>query len=119
MKHYSFDQDGYIDNPLYDEVTGERVNFSPRKPSEHNILDHAREAWDTLTKGFKSVANVVGGYSAGTIELTPEELQETADKWRRQAQDMSRTLNGFNGTFLSIPRAAIVSDLYPSCGIFK
>lgn len=50
MKHYSFDQDGYIDNPLYDEVTGERVNFSPRKPSEHNILDHALEAWDTLTK---------------------------------------------------------------------
>ncbi|KAA8756452.1 lipase family protein [Paenibacillus sp. UASWS1643] len=113
MKHYSFDQDGYIDNPLYDEVTGERVNFSPRKPSEHNILDHAREAWDTLTKGFKSVANVAGGYSAGTIELTPEELKETADKWRRQAQDMSRTFERIQRNFFEYTESSHSQRLVP------
>jgi hypothetical protein len=109
----SFDQDGYIDNPLYDKVTGERVNFSPRKPSEHNILDHARDAWDTLTKGFKSVANVVGGYSAGTIELTPEELQETADKWRRQAQDKSHTFERIQRNFFEYTESSHSQRLVP------
>ena len=37
MKHYKFDENGYIVNSLYDEVTGERVLFSPRKPSDHNL----------------------------------------------------------------------------------
>ncbi|WP_256704224.1 lipase family protein [Paenibacillus sp. FSL R5-0766] len=113
MKHYSFDDDGYIDNTLYDEITGERVSFSPRKPSDHNILDHAREAWDTLSKGFKSVVNVVGGYSAGTIELTPEELKEIAGKWSRQAQDMSRTFERIQRNFFEYTESSHSQRLVP------
>jgi hypothetical protein len=113
MKHYSFDDDGYINNPLYDEITGERVSFSPRKPSDHNILDHAREAWDTLTKGFKSVVSVVGGYSAGTIELTPEELKEIAAKWSRQAQDMSRTFERIQRNFFEYTESSHSQRLVP------
>ncbi|CAM4346767.1 hypothetical protein [Paenibacillus xylanexedens] len=113
MKHYSFDDDGYIDNTLYDEITGERVSFSPRKPSDHNILDHTREAWDTLSKGFKSVVNVVGGYSAGTIELTPEELKEIAGKWSRQAQDMSRTFERIQRNFFEYTESSHSQRLVP------
>ncbi|MGE6574296.1 lipase family protein [Paenibacillus xylanexedens] len=113
MKHYSFDDDGYIDNTLYDEITGERVSFSPRKPSDHNILDHAREAWDTLSKGFKSVVNVVGGYSSGTIELTPEELKEIAGKWSRQAQDMSRTFERIQRNFFEYTESSHSQRLVP------
>ncbi|WP_413407277.1 lipase family protein [Paenibacillus amylolyticus] len=113
MKHYSFDDDGYIDNTLYDEITGERVSFSPRKPSDHNILDHAREAWDTLSKGFKSVVNVVGGYSAGTIELTSEELKEIAGKWSRQAQDMSRTFERIQRNFFEYTESSHSQRLVP------
>ncbi|MCP1186527.1 hypothetical protein [Paenibacillus sp. 1781tsa1] len=113
MKHYSFDEDGYIDNTLYDEITGERVSYSPRKPSDHNILDHTREAWDTLSKGFKSVVNVVGGYSAGTIELTPEELKEIAGKWSRQAQDMSRTFERIQRNFFEYTESSHSQRLVP------
>jgi hypothetical protein len=113
MKHYSFDDEGYIDNTLYDETTGERVSYSPRKPSDHNILDHAREAWDTLSKGFKSVVNVVGGYSAGTIELTPEELKEIAGKWSRQAQDMSRTFERIQRNFFEYTESSHSQRLVP------
>ncbi|MCP1186532.1 hypothetical protein [Paenibacillus sp. 1781tsa1] len=113
MKHYSFDEDGYIDNTLYDEITGEQVSYSPRKPSDHNILDHAREAWDTLSKGFKSVVNVVGGYSAGTIELTPEELKEIAGKWSRQAQDMSRTFERIQRNFFEYTESSHSQRLVP------
>ncbi|KAA8747786.1 lipase family protein [Paenibacillus sp. UASWS1643] len=113
MKHYSFDDEGYIDNILYEEITGERVSYSPRKPSDHNILDHAREAWDTLSKGFKSVVNVVGGYSAGTIELTPEELKEIAGKWSRQAQDMSRTFERIQRNFFEYTESSHSQRLVP------
>ncbi|WP_339297993.1 hypothetical protein MKY92_24845 [Paenibacillus sp. FSL R5-0623] len=113
MKHYSFDDEGYIDNILYDEITGERVSYSPRKPSDHNILDHAREAWDTLSKGYKSVVNVVGGYSAGTIELTPEELKEIAGKWSRQAQDMSRTFERIQRNFFEYTESSHSQRLVP------
>jgi len=113
MKHYSFDEDGYIDNTLYDEITEEQVSYSPRKPSDHNILDHAREAWDTLSKGFKSVVNVVGGYSSGTIELTPEELKEIAGKWSRQAQDMSRTFERIQRNFFEYTESSHSQRLVP------
>ncbi|OMF64877.1 DUF2974 domain-containing protein [Paenibacillus sp. FSL R5-0766] len=113
MKHYSFDEDGYINNTLYDEITGEQVRYSPRKPSDHNILDHAREAWDTLSKGFKSVVNVVGGYSAGTIELTPEELKEIAGKWSCQAQDMSRTFERIQRNFFEYTESSHSQRLVP------
>lgn len=109
MEHYKFDDDGYVSNTLYDEITGEQVGYSPRKPSDHSILDHAREAWDTMSKGLKSVVNIVGGYSAGTIELTPEELREVAQKWSQQAQDMSRTFERIQRNFSNIRKAVIAS----------
>ncbi|QKS56999.1 DUF2974 domain-containing protein [Paenibacillus barcinonensis] len=113
MKHYKFDDDGYVSNTLYDEITGEQVTFSPRKPSDHNILDHAREAWDTMSKGLKSVVNIVGGYSAGTIELTPEELREVAQKWSQQAQDMSRTFERIQRNFFEYTESSHSKRLVP------
>ncbi|WP_154985891.1 lipase family protein [Paenibacillus polysaccharolyticus] len=113
MKHFQFDEDGYVSNTLYDEITGEQVSYSPRKPSDHNILDHAREAWDTISKGFKSVATVVGGYSAGTIELTPEELRDVAQKWSRQAEDMSRTFERIQRNFFDYTESSHSRRLVP------
>ncbi|WP_426333397.1 lipase family protein [Paenibacillus silvae] len=113
MEHYKFDDDGYVSNTLYDEITGEQVGYSPRKPSDHSILDHAREAWDTMSKGLKSVVNIVGGYSAGTIELTPEELREVAQKWSQQAQDMSRTFERIQRNFFEYTESSHSKRLVP------
>ena len=56
---------------------------------------------------------MAGGFSAGTIELTPEELKAVAEKWSRQAQDMSRTFERIQRNFFEYTESSRSQRLVP------
>ncbi|ADM68489.1 hypothetical protein GMA19_00638 [Paenibacillus polymyxa E681] len=90
LEHYDF-ENGYISNPLYDPVTGERIAESPRIPSDFNLMETV-DGWihqlgQTLTQ-FQKAALVTAATSAsaGTIQVMPEHLLAVAEKWKANAQ---------------------------------
>ncbi|MDQ0497006.1 lipase family protein [Paenibacillus brasilensis] len=90
LEHYHF-ENGYVSNPLYDPVTGERIAESPRIPSGFNLMDTV-DGWihqlgQTLTQ-FQKAALVTAATSAssGTIQVMPEHLLAVAEKWKANAQ---------------------------------
>ncbi|KAF6573877.1 hypothetical protein JDW19_22120 [Paenibacillus polymyxa] len=91
LNHYKFDKNGYVSNPLYDPVTGERIAESPRIPSDFNLMETV-DGWihqlgQTLTQ-FQKAALVTAATSAsaGTIQVMPEHLLAVAEKWKANAQ---------------------------------
>ncbi|PAK51512.1 hypothetical protein [Paenibacillus sp. 7541] len=88
LDRYQF-ENGYISNPLYDGATDKRVDFS-RAPwaSGSPALSLFGQAmpW-SLTGGL-------AGLSAGTIQVTPAELRNVAERWRAHAQHSHNELQG-------------------------
>ncbi|CAI6083720.1 hypothetical protein PAECIP112173_04035 [Paenibacillus sp. JJ-100] len=90
LKQYKF-KNGYISNDLYDSVTGEKINSSPREPSNvlTNLAAFARSS-GAYTGGL------LGGIAAtasGLIQVTPEELKSVASRWKQNAQQCNAELN--------------------------
>ncbi|MEK4362620.1 hypothetical protein MKX68_08880 [Paenibacillus sp. FSL M8-0212] len=92
LKQYQF-ENGYISNDLYDPTTGEKINKTPREPS--NIMTELADIMRSFgVQTSKMVAGVgsVGGAS-GLIQVTPEELKSVASRWKQNAQQCNAELN--------------------------
>ncbi|PRA01760.1 MULTISPECIES: hypothetical protein [unclassified Paenibacillus] len=92
LKQYQF-ENGYISNDLYDPITGEKINKTPREPS--NIMTELADIMRSFgAQTSKMVAGVgsVGGAS-GLIQVTPEELKSVASRWKQNAQQCNAELN--------------------------
>ncbi|ETT32425.1 hypothetical protein MHI48_02220 [Paenibacillus sp. FSL H7-0942] len=92
LKQYQF-ENGYISNDLYDPTTGEKINKTPREPS--NIMTELADVMRSFgVQTNKMVAGVgsVGGAS-GLIQVTPEELKSVASRWKQNAQQCNAELN--------------------------
>ena len=85
LKRYKFDENGYIENPLYDDQTGERVDGAPRMPHSFGMMEMT--AYEKMQRFARMAA--MGGAGGGLIRVTPEELSSVADKWSRNAQQIS------------------------------
>lgn len=103
IDRYKF-EDGYVSNPLFDGKTGEPVN-SPRIPSSFNLFDEVKDmisdvgsALTALQKmalaAGASVSAAGGSASAGTIQVTPAELRNVAERWKLNAQQCHAELEG-------------------------
>ncbi|WP_366291351.1 hypothetical protein [Paenibacillus sp. AN1007] len=90
LKQYQF-KNGYVSNDLYDSITGEKINFSPREPS--NVLTDL----SAFARNFGAyTGGLMGGIASaasGLIQVTPEELKSVASRWKQNAQQCNAELN--------------------------
>ncbi|MCG7379234.1 hypothetical protein MH215_19735 [Paenibacillus sp. ACRSA] len=93
LDRYKFDGNGYIANDLYDPVTGEKINYSPRQPS--NVLTDLAGFMRNLGVQASGLAKGMAGAAAasGLIQVTPEELKSVASRWKQNAQQCNSELN--------------------------
>ncbi|WP_193724557.1 MULTISPECIES: hypothetical protein [Paenibacillus] len=92
LKQYQF-ENGYISNDLYDPVTGEKVGYSPRQPS-NALLDLAAFMRNIGAQASNLTRNMAAmGAASGLIQVTPEELKSVASRWKQNAQQCNAELN--------------------------
>ncbi|MEI2281643.1 lipase family protein [Paenibacillus polysaccharolyticus] len=90
MKQYSFDEQGNLIGPLIDRKTGATLDISPRWTAHQEAL----AAFSKITSGavgtlITAIAGNQGGLGGGKIQLTPEELAQSA-------REMRMSLTGFS-----------------------
>ncbi|WP_062322779.1 hypothetical protein [Paenibacillus pabuli] len=90
LKQYKF-ENGYVSNDLYDPVTGEKISYSPRQPS--NVLSDLAAFMRNLGGQAGSLARSVAAAASGLIQVTPEELKSVAARWKQNAQQCNAELN--------------------------
>lgn len=97
MKQYEFDENGNLVGPLIDRSTGETLDISPRWTAHQEALSALSNLMSGVVAPFVSAAiGNVGRKGGGKIQLTPEELAESA-------REMRLSLSGFsNDTQASI-----------------
>lgn len=95
LNQYKF-ENGYISNDLYDPITGEKIDYSPREPSDlvENLMKLGKDFGNhvfTLARELAAAAAM-----AGTIQVTPAELRSVAVRWKNNAQRSNEELNKVN-----------------------
>ncbi|MFM9281303.1 hypothetical protein [Paenibacillus jiagnxiensis] len=92
MRGYEF-KNGYISNDLYDPVTGETIDYSPREPSDfaENLVELGKDLRNHVFTFARELAAVAA--AASTIQVTPEELKSVALRWKNNAQRSNEELN--------------------------
>ncbi|WP_106766503.1 lipase family protein [Paenibacillus faecalis] len=104
LDRYKF-EDGYISNPVFDGKTGEQVD-SPRVPSTIGFLGGVKMMINEMGNKMTALHNIAlatGAYvsasvrsasGAGTIQVTPAELRNVAERWKFNAQQCHAELEG-------------------------
>ncbi|WP_418040471.1 lipase family protein [Paenibacillus xylanilyticus] len=90
MKQYEFDENGNLIGPLIDRSTGETLDISPRWAAHQEALSALSNLMSGVVAPFVSAAiGSVGGKGDAKIQLTPEELAQSA-------REMRLSLSGFS-----------------------
>lgn len=114
LKRYKFDENGYIDNKLYDGESGEYVGGSPRAPlslAEALGIPSAFMAPIGLAMQTGLAAAMSAG--KGMIRLTPEELKSVAEKWSQNAQQISSDMQAVRAKLMKYTQSSHSRRLQP------
>jgi len=85
LKHFEFDENGNLVNSLY-TMDGESVEFNPRVSAYERMI--AASKWTG-----SDMVTFIGNMNGGSIQLTPEELQRTAQQMRSSLQEFDSGIN--------------------------
>ncbi|MDR6718770.1 lipase family protein [Paenibacillus sp. 2003] len=86
MKQYEFDKEGNLIGPLIDRSTGETLDISPRWTAHQKAMAVFS---NVMSGAVASFISGVGSSGGGKIQLTPEELAQSA-------REMRLSLSGFS-----------------------
>jgi len=96
LENYTFDENGNINNMLFDRNTGEQVQSSPRwsNYSEalaawENLKNRGLDIMHSFVEKFFPMMALIGG---STIQLQPEELKEASQKIKQHVQEFQQSL---------------------------
>ncbi|WP_246073197.1 lipase family protein [Paenibacillus dokdonensis] len=113
LKQYKFDENGYIKNPLYDDQTGELVDGAPRMPASFRLMeDLGMNAFGKMQR-LAQLGAMMGGAGSGLIRVTPEELSSVAEKWNRNAQQISADMQTVRSKLMNYMHSSHSRRLQP------
>jgi hypothetical protein len=96
LENYTFDENGNINNMLFDRNTGEQVQGSPRWSNYteaiatwENLKSRGLDIMHAIVEKFFPMMALIGG---STIQLQPEELKEASQKIKQHVQEFQQSL---------------------------
>ena len=96
LENYTFDENGNINNMLFDRNTREQVQGSPRwsnyteaMAAWENLKNRGLDIMHSIVEKFFPMMALIGG---STIQLQPEELKESSQKIKQHVQEFQQSL---------------------------